>query len=253
MAQPKKKFTTAESMALVEIIGAPENKPWITNKGRETAITNKKKAAWARVLTTWHSTGQRQVALGLLTKKWDNLITMAKAAQQEARKSNKQTGGGPQGPQVSELAAKVLDVLGDLVLPLPNQFDSDKDHFNPDETVNLEAESEEPEVVDPIAGPSKGPSCLPEPATPKSRTAFILSKTRKRKASEETPGQKGQSEVMEMRKKEHELRMTIMESEQDAVRARQSAELMLLEARTAERDYWFRRTHQEFGHHQAYQ
>jgi septal ring factor EnvC (AmiA/AmiB activator) len=99
-------------------------------------------------------------------------------------------------------------------------------------------------TVDPVSEIGPGPSCgSTTPRTPH----FNFSKTKKRKISESSQLEKPQNEIKEMRQKEHELRMEIMECEHAAARAREEAERMKLEANRAERDYWQERSRREFA------
>jgi len=258
----QKQFSVDESVRLIDLISDPAHKAIVLNKGRETAIVNKKNAAWKTIHAAYNGEGQRPRDLDQLKKKWENLVTQAKKNGAEERTQRVVTGGGPAAPAMSAISQKVLGILGDQVMPLRNEFDSDKDHFRAHETVDLDDKTEGATAgADKEDGAGNDDDLLvidrPAPnVTPKPARNGAYNFSKKRKVCEETPTAKttAQEEIVEMRKKEHEFKMKVLEKEFEAAETnakvaliKEEVEKTALDASTAMLRYWKERSSREFG------
>ena len=167
----------------------------IRSTAKDTPMCIKKAEAWQKIEKEFNESEHKkcQRPAEKLKKIWKNMAQDAKSRSSENKQLSRKTGGGPAPCDLDTQTQKVLDALGDTVLPLDNPFDNDKDQHGSDVILcsNSKLEDEEPTPRKKIKGNymigRRNRTSSPGITTPKFSEGIL--------------------EHMEQRRKEHEMKL----------------------------------------------
>lgn len=182
---------------LAEIV--KEWKDAVESKNSSASTVHIKNKAWTDVCKKFNSTSNSGIERSCkqLRKCYENMKATAKKANASHKRELYRTGGGPmpKDAEISEIDKQMLDLLEDSIHPVPNVFDDDasfhgdKMEMQPDEIVNVSQLdlSSASAALNVTASTSAD-----QPVMRQSKKAFQT---------------QNYNQLMEMERKEHELRI----------------------------------------------
>lgn len=121
-------FTEREKERLLDIIN--EFRPTIENKTTNSTSLKSKNRAWDQVTIRFNSASlSARRDTKALKKCYENMKKKARVDLANQRTAIIATGGGPYRGDVSGSTSRVAAMIGPLLEPLPNPFDSDAGHL----------------------------------------------------------------------------------------------------------------------------
>jgi len=194
--EPQQKGETFAATAVDLLLDEVEKwRTVITNAGKDTSTMTEKRKAWKDIESCFNSDDRKDKRRtdSQLEKKWKNLLQKAKAAQAKDKQSRIGTGGGRLLPcSLTDQLKRVLSVAGDDTNPFPMPFDSDRDHHDGEERgTGTQADKEE--------------ECR--------RGNYMMEKRSKKRKIESLPDQEARTDLQDMRRSEHKLRMDVLQEE----------------------------------------
>ncbi|KAL4717481.1 hypothetical protein ACJJTC_000630 [Scirpophaga incertulas] len=203
----RKNYTEREKRELLRIVD--KYKIIIENKSTNAVTVEKKNDTWETIAREYNSSAENPRTARQLNTAYQNLkrLTRQKTAednkqnymevklkndlkkykkeQAEDKKAIMTTGGGTFTPQLTEVGAQMLALMGDQLTPLSNNCDSATEYFRKDDgnnnvTIEIIQELEESTTAPEDLSIDEAPPILPPPPASKPKKKIVLNNGKKK-------------------------------------------------------------------------